>query len=221
MADTNTALEKTYHRRFDADLEYRNSVWEVIVREFFSRYVRASDSVLDLGCGYGQFINHVQCSHRYAMDLNPASKHVLQNGVVFLEQDCSMPWPLSSNSLDLVFTSNFFEHLPTKAHLAQTLEEAHRCLRPGGRLIAMGPNVRYVRGAYWDFFDHHIALTELSLVEGLELAGFRPLKVIGRFLPYTIVNAPRYLRFLLSLYLKMRWIWPLFGAQFLVIVEKP
>ena len=155
------------------------------------------------------------------MDLNPASKHVLQNGVAFLEQDCSMPWPLSSNSLDLVFTSNFFEHLPTKAHLAQTLEEAHRCLRPGGRLIAMGPNVRYVRGAYWDFFDHHIALTELSLVEGLELAGFHPLKVIGRFLPYTIVNAPRYPLFLLSLYLKMRWVWPLFGAQFLVIVEKP
>ncbi len=69
MRALNTELEKTYHRRFDADLEYRNQVWGVLVREFFSRYIRASDCVLDLGCGYGQFINQIECARRYAIDL--------------------------------------------------------------------------------------------------------------------------------------------------------
>jgi len=221
MCALNAELEKTYHRRFDADLGYRNQVWRVLVREFFSRYLRTSDYVLDLGCGYGQFINQIECARRYAIDLNPTSRAVLQNGIVFFEQDCSNQWPLESDSLDLVFSSNFFEHLPTKAHLTKTLEEAHRCLRPGGRLIAMGPNVKHIPGAYWDFFDHHIALTELSLQEVLELTGFRSLEVIGRFLPATMVGVPKYPVQLVSVYLKSRWLWRWFGGQFLVIVEKP
>ncbi|HEV1995559.1 MAG TPA: class I SAM-dependent methyltransferase [Candidatus Acidoferrum sp.] len=221
MADVNAQLEKIYHRRFDADLEYRNGVWRVLTREFFSRYIRPSDHILDLGCGYGQFINHIQCAHRYAMDLNPASKNVLQNEVKLFAQDCSSRWPLESGSLDLVFTSNFFEHLPTKGHLMLTLQEAHRCLRSGGRLIAMGPNVKHLPGAYWDFFDHHIPLTELALQEALEVAGFRCLEVISRFLPFTMVNAPKYPLRLVSLYLKLPWLWRWFGRQFLLIVQKP
>lgn len=219
-ADVRAELEKTYHRRFHADAEYRNAVWRVLVRGFFSHYIRRSDHVLDLGCGYGQFINHVECERRYAMDLNPGSRRLLHDEIAFLEQDCATPWPLADSSLDVVFTSNFFEHLPEKAHLARTIEEAHRCLRPGGLLIAMGPNAKYVGGAYWDFFDHHIALTELSLQEVLELTGFRMREVVGRFLPYTIVNAPQFPPQLVMLYLKLRWLWRWFGRQFLLVAEK-
>src|SRR5215510_978519 len=221
MADLKVELERTYHRRFDDDLEYRNAVWKVLIREFFSRYLQSSDRVLDLGCGYGQFINNIQCAHRYAMDLNPESRRALQSGITFLEQDCSTTWPLDAGSLDLVFTSNFFEHLPTKGHLTRALEEAHRCLRPGGRLIAMGPNVKHVPGRYWDFFDHHIPLTELSLQEALEVAGFRSLRVMARFLPFTMVKAPKYPPTFVSLYLKVPLLWRWFGGQFLLIVEKP
>jgi SAM-dependent methyltransferase len=216
----NPQLEKTYHRRFDHDLEYRSAVWNVLVRDFFSRYIRPSDTVLDLGCGYGQFINNIECARKYAMDLNPASRQFLRDGIVFLEQDCSERWELNEGSLDLVFSSNFFEHLPNKDHLARTLREAYRCLRSGGLLIAMGPNVKYIPGAYWDFFDHNIPLTELSLQEALEVEGFRTREVVARFLPYTMVNARRYPLRLVSLYLKTRWLWRWFGAQFLVVVEK-
>ena len=220
MADLKVELERTYHRRFDANLDYRNAVWKTLIRDFFSRYLRPSDHVLDLGCGYGQFINNVQCVQRYAMDLNPESRRVLQSGIAFLEQDCSTPWPVPSGSLDVVFTSNFFEHLPSKAHLTRTLEEAYRCLRAGGRLIAVGPNIKYVPGRYWDFYDHHIALTELSMQEAVEVVGFQSVKVVGRFLPFTMVNAPKYPMQFISLYVKMPFLWRWFGAQFLVIAEK-
>jgi SAM-dependent methyltransferase len=212
-------LAKTYRRRFGADIRYRNGVWRVLVRDFFSSYIRPSDSVLDLGCGYGQFINYVQCAERYAIDLNPVTRSVLDDEVQFYEQDCSEKWPLPSNSLDVVFSSNFFEHLPTKGLLSRTLQEAYRCLRPRGLLIAIGPNAKFT--SYWDFFDHHIALTELSLQEALELTGFLTRRVVGRFLPFTMVNARQYPLLFVSLYVKMPWAWRIFGRQFLVIVEKP
>jgi hypothetical protein len=44
--------------------------------------------------------------------------------------------------------SNFLERLPDKAHV-QRAAEARRCLPPGGALICLGPNLRYVHGAYW------------------------------------------------------------------------
>jgi SAM-dependent methyltransferase len=155
------------------------------------------------------------------MDLNPNARGYLAPGVEFLQQDCSQPWELPADTLDVVFTSNFFEHLPSRDLLADTLLEARRCLRPGGRIIAMGPNIKYVGGAYWDFWDHHIALTERSMTEVLELQGFQVDTVIDRFLPYTMVDARPYPAALISLYLMVPLAWKLIGKQFVVMGRKP
>ena len=84
------------------------------------------------------------------MDLNPAARQHVAPGVQFIEQDCSQEWQLPEESLDIVFTSNFFEHLPSKQALSDTVTQAKRHLKSGGRIIAMGPNVRHIGGAYWD-----------------------------------------------------------------------
>lgn len=126
------------------------------------------------------------------MDLNPATSEKLSKEVQFLEQDCSELWNLPDGSLDIVFTSNFLEHLGDKNAVKRTLREAHRCLRPGGQIIAMGPNIRYLPGSYWDFFDHHVILTERSLAEALSITGFTVESAVARFLPYTMVGGPRY-----------------------------
>lgn len=210
-------LERLYGERFAGRQEYRNQVWQVLVDHFFCRFIPADASVLDLGCGYGEFINHVRCGAKFGMDLNPRSRRLLAPGIQFLQQDCSAVWPLADKSLDVVFTSNFFEHLPDKKTLAATLEQAHRCLKEGGKLIAMGPNIKYLPGAHWDFWDHHLPLTELSLSEGLRHIGFDVNLCIGRFLPYTMVRSPQYPLILLRAYLAMPIFWRLLGRQFLVI----
>jgi SAM-dependent methyltransferase len=153
------------------------------------------------------------------MDANPAARGRLDPSVVFLEQDCSQTWNLSDGSLDVVFTSNFFEHLYSKADLMKTIVEARRCLRRGGRLIAMGPNIKFVGGAYWDFYDHYLPLTELSVKEALETAGFKMDLVLDRFLPYTMVNAPKAPVALMRLYLRMPFVWKWLGKQFVVIAS--
>ena len=212
-------LEVIYSRRFEGRQEYRTRVWQVLIRHFFRRFVASDSVVLDLGCGYGEFINQIACRQRFGMDLNPTTGRILAPGVSFFQQDCSEPWLLPDNSLDVVFTSNFFEHLPSKAALGATLEQAHRCLKPGGRLIAMGPNIKYLPGAYWDFWDHYLPLTELSLAEGLRTCGFSIEVCIPRFLPYTMVNAPQYPLFFLRAYLALPAAWRFFGGQFLVVAS--
>lgn len=213
-------LQRLYEKRFSGQRAYRNRVWRVLVDEYFSRWLPTGARVLDLGCGYCEFINHVQAKERFGMDLNPTAGTHAAPGVQVLAQDCSQAWQLPANSLDVVFTSNFFEHLPTKAALRETLLESWRCLRPGGRLIALGPNVRYLAGAYWDFYDHHLALTERSLGEVMTETGFTLEEQIPRFLPYTMSQGGQPPIWMLRAYLKLRFAWPLFGKQFLVVARK-
>ena len=216
---TNSAedLRRIYAARFSANLEYRKSIWAVLIGDFFQRYVSASDAVLDLGCGYGEFINQVPCREKFAMDLNPDAPKWLAKDVKFFLQDCSAPWPLPPGSLDAVFTSNFFEHLPDKDALGRTLDQICQSLKPGGRLIALGPNIRFVPGAYWDFWDHYLPLTEKSLREALENRGLKIDLCVDRFLPYTMARGPRYPLLFLKMYLRLRPAWKILGKQFLVI----
>lgn len=219
-AESAAQLQKIYQQRFESTKAYRRKVWQVLIDAYFSRYVPRDAAVLDLGCGYGEFVNQVHASVRYAMDLNPDARAVVSEGVTFLRQDCAERWNLPADSLEVVFTSNFFEHLPSKAALSQTLEQAWRCLKMGGRLIAMGPNIRRVEGAYWDFYDHHLPLTEMSLGEAMRVAGFAIETSVASFMPYTLVGGREYPLAFVRAYLRLPLLWPLFGKQFLVIARK-
>jgi SAM-dependent methyltransferase len=215
-----TDLSRIYAQRFAANLDYRKRVWRVLIDSFFQRYVPRDGTVLDLGCGYGEFINQVEAGHKYAMDLNPDAPRYLSADVEFIQQDCSQPWAIAKDSLDVIFTSNFFEHLPDKAALGRTLDQAHQALRKGGLLIAMGPNAKLIPGAYWDFWDHYIPLTESSLSEALENRGFRVHRREPAFLPYTMTDKrPAPLPFI-RFYLALPMVWRLLGKQFLAIAIK-
>lgn len=213
-------LRRIYEARFSANLDYRRIVWSVLVHDWFAQYIQVCDVVLDLGCGYGEFINAVSCHEKFAIDLNPDAPRFLNGDVNFLLQDCSTRWPLADESLDVVFTSNFLEHLPDKAALGRTLDEVRRCLRPTGRIVALGPNIKYLPGAYWDFWDHYVPLTDASLKEALTSRGFTVGVCLGKFLPYTMAAGPRYPVAFLRVYLRLPLVWRMFGKQFLIVGTK-
>ncbi len=216
---TKAELQKEYSRRFSVLREYRNAVWKILTADFFQRLIPPDSTVLDLGSGWGEFINNIRAARKYGMDLNPEGRQRLGADVEFLEQDCSKEWQVAAGSLDCVFTSNFFEHLPDKAALRATLTQARRCLKPGGQIICMGPNIKYLPGLHWDFWDHYLPLTELSLKEALEILDFRVEKCLGRFLPYTMSTGWNPPLALVRMYLKMPFVWPLAGKQFLVVAR--
>ncbi|WP_417381393.1 class I SAM-dependent methyltransferase [Gimesia sp.] len=220
MSITPELLQKEYQLRFGTLGEYRNAVWKLLCTEFFSKYISPDARVLDLGAGWCEFINNVNVSEKYAMDLNPDTEWRLSPGIRFLHQDCSDEWDLEPGSLDVVFTSNFLEHLPDKAGVTQTISHAYECLAPGGYLICLGPNIKYLNGSYWDFYDHYVPLTELAVEELLRLEGFDVELSVGRFLPYSMSQGKTPPLFLLRLYLRFEFLWRFGGKQFLVIGRK-
>lgn len=213
-------LEKIYRARFAGSLDYRMRVWQVLCK-YFAQWTPADGAVLDIGCGYCEFINQIPAASKYGIDMNPDTEFRAVPEMKLMPQDCSATWGLDANTLNTVFSSNLFEHLPTKAHLEDTLAEAFRCLKPGGHLIALGPNIRYSGGAYWDFYDHHLPLTERSLAEVLRKVGFEIAVEHAQFLPYTMSSGFRYPIWMVQVYLALPLAWRIFGKQFLVVARKP
>jgi SAM-dependent methyltransferase len=217
-AEDASAFTALYAERFDEDeLRFKAELWKILVDDFFQAYVRADDTLVELGAGRCEFINAVRCGRKIAVDLDPRTAELAADAEVLVRPSDDLS-PISSGTVDVVFASNFFEHMVSKTALLATLRECHRILRAEGKLIVLQPNIRYLPGRYWDYLDHHIALSHLSMVEALELTGFRADEVIPRFLPYTVKDRrmPRSAR-LVRAYLRLRPAWRIFGRQMLIV----
>ncbi|MEK6744842.1 MAG: class I SAM-dependent methyltransferase [Nitrospirota bacterium] len=220
MDPLSKTLQGLYAARFAGTADYRNSVWRVLCTDFFSAFITERSTVLDLGAGWGEFINNIPADHKIAMDLNPDTGALLAPGIRLIQQDCSVRWPVNDNALDVVFTSNFLEHLTDKASIQRTIAEAYRCLKDNGAIICLGPNIKYLPGEYWDFWDHQVPLTDKSCCELLQIEGFHIERSIPRFLPYSMSSSGRPPLFLVKWYCNLPVLWPLFGKQFLIVAKK-
>lgn len=215
-------LKQLYRNRFDeSDRARKARVWEVLYRKVFEQWIHRDDTVVDLGAGFCEFINAARAKRRIAVDLNPDTRRLAAPGVEVEAASASDLGFLSTGSVDVVFSSNFLEHLADKEAVAGVMREALRVLKTGGTLILLGPNVRLIPGVYWDFFDHHVPLSDRSICELLQITGFDLIRVEPRFLPYTTRSALPQAPWLVALYLTLR---PLssaiLGKQFLIVAKK-
>lgn len=221
MSETREQLESLYRHRFpEEELQNKQAIWQVLCRQFFGRFVAPTDTVVDIGAGYCEFINNIAAARKIAVDLNPEVSRFAKPDVQVLNESCTAIAHLAAATADVVFMSNFLEHLPSKQLVLDTFREARRILKSTGRIIVLQPNIRFLYAEYWDFFDHHTALSDRSLVEGLQLAGFAPYVVIPRFLPYTTKSRLPQSPWLVSLYLRFPPAWRILGKQTLVVAHK-
>ena len=219
--DLHKNLDVLYQGRFSKkEVKEKTRIWVILCKHFFQEYVSSGDTVLDLGAGYCDFINNIQCQKKLAVDLNEDTP-LLAHPDVTVEQASSTNLSfLADASVDVVFTSNFLEHLRTKEEALQTFNEVHRVLKKGGLFLILQPNIRHVGFEYWDFFDHHIALTDKSLIEGLLIKEFKIKRVISKFLPFTTKSKIPQHPFLVWLYLKIPLVWRIMGKQSFLVAEK-
>ncbi|MBV6871859.1 class I SAM-dependent methyltransferase [Xanthomonas euvesicatoria] len=221
MPDIDHDLDVLYQHRFPKEeLANKNRIWQVLCTQYFSRFVKPSETVVDIGAGYCEFINNIRAAHKIAVDLNPDVRKFAADGIRVINESCIAVSSIPSASVDAVFMSNFLEHLPSKDLVLQTLRESARMLKPGGRVIILQPNIRFLYGEYWDYFDHHTALSDRSLVEGVLMAGLEPQVVIPKFLPYTTKSRLPQAPWLVSLYLRIPLAWHFLGKQALVVAYK-
>lgn len=225
MSDTEAkTFEAVYARRFSDDSprkqRWRRDLWQVLVEEYFSRFIPPDATVLDFGCGLGEFINAVQARRRIAVDLRSSVQEHLAADVEFVVADDGWTSRVGDGTADVVFCSNLLEHLPDRRAVIALFESFRKVLDPGGRLLVLGPNLRYTGAAYWDFFDHILPLTHLSLAEALAVGGFETEMMVPQFLPYTAVGqrtlTPLYL---VRWYLRLPLVWRVLGAQFFAVAK--
>lgn len=209
------------HRFSQTEREARALTWRHLCQGFFQRYVRPTDVVVDVGAGDGLFIRNIRAGRRIAIDTNPDLERLAEEGIeTRLCSAADLP-PDLEGCADVVFMSNFLEHLPTRQSVVEVLEGCRRLLRPGGLLLVLQPNLRYVGAAYWDFIDHHVGLTEKSLAEALTVAGFDVEELIPRFVPYTSKSRLAALAPLTRVYLRVPLLWQVFGQQAFAVARAP
>ncbi|MEA2038037.1 MAG: class I SAM-dependent methyltransferase [Nanoarchaeota archaeon] len=198
----------------------RSTIWRTICK-FLQKYIPGNSVILDLGCGYGDFINNIKAGKKYAVDISPSSKKHIKKDVVFSQAN-STNLKYKKNSFDTVFCSNLFEHL-NRENLNKTISEIKRVLKPNASLLIIQPNYKYSIKDYFDDYTHELVFTHISLKNFLEANDFEVKQCKKRLLPFSVSSStliPAFiLPFLLKLYL-ISPIRPLAKQMFIVAMNK-
>jgi len=194
-------ISDAYHQiRFAVDPR-RQVLWSALYRHYFSRFIQPDFSVVELGAGYGYFINSVRARRRIAVDVWPGMKDFLEVGVESHTgpiQDLAF---LAEHSVDFAFASNVLEHLE-KEDVAATLHQLRSKLKPGAQLCIVGPNYRFCSAEYFDDYTHVSVFSDRSLADFVQAHGFKVVRVVPRFMPLTIKSRLPVFELLIRLYLR-------------------
>ncbi|MEI6327324.1 MAG: class I SAM-dependent methyltransferase [Candidatus Roizmanbacteria bacterium] len=221
MQTETSNVKDIYQRRFNQTPNegvMRMMMWKILVHTFFQKFIPSTSTVLEVACGYGEFINQVHAHRKIAIDLNPDSKSKVSRDVEFHESSSTDMGAIPSSSVDIIFMSNFLEHI-TKEAVIQTVRECRRVLKKDGKLLILGPNMRYVANDFWIFWDHIHPTDDRAICEMLEIENWTITLNIPRFLPYTtkslLPNSPA----LIEIYLRFPLLWRFFGKQFFIVAK--
>jgi len=175
----------SYHASRFAPDPRREILWRTLWRHHFSAQIAADDCVLDLGSGYGSFINQVVARRRIAVDSWAELPRHVAPGVEAVVASVTELGFLADASVDFAFASNLFEHLPQEA-FAATLAQLGTKLSPRGTLTILQPNWRYASREYFDDYTHVAVWSHIGLCDFLAANGYEVLEARPRFLPLTI-----------------------------------
>ena len=191
--------DRYFETRFSEDPR-REILWRTLVQYYFQSQIPPDSCVLELGAGYGNFINNVRAHRRIAQDQWPEFSKHLAPGVeshVGPVDDLSF---LESNSVNFVFASNLFEHVSQDA-FAAVLQQLRSKLKPGGTITILQPNYRYAFRDYFDDYTHRTVYSHLSICDFLQANSYEVITCKPRFLPLTLKSKLKVSPALIRLYL--------------------
>ncbi len=193
-----------YHAVRLPDDPRRTVLWHTLWRHYFSAQIDPAACVLDLGAGYGSFINTVVARRRVAVDAWAGFLPYLAPGVeghAGPVTDLSM---LGDGTVDFAFASNLVEHL-TREDFAAMLGALRPKMAAGGTLTLVQPNYRYAYREYFDDFDHKSVFSHVSLPDYLASQGWGVLQIEPRFMPLTVKGGMPVSPLLIRLWLASPW----------------
>jgi SAM-dependent methyltransferase len=176
---------KGYHQtRLSLDPR-RDLVWRSLWSFYFRKLISPEDCVLDLGCGYGDFINNVVARRRIAVDLWENFPEYVDPSVERIVSSVTDLDFIEERAVDFAFASNLFEHL-SHSDFERVLAKLRTKLSKRGTLNILQPNYRYAYREYYDDYTHISVFSHVSMADFLEANGFDVLELHPRFLPLTV-----------------------------------
>ena len=208
--------EQYFNSRLKFDKK-RKVLWSTLCKYYFSNYISKESTVLELGAGWCDFINNIDCKRKIAVDQWSGVAECANDDVeVYVKSVTQMPF-LDSKSVDIVFASNLVEHL-NRDEFKSMIQECERVLKSGGLMILLQPNFRYSFKYYFDDYTHVSIWTDIGIMTYMESLGWESVLRIGKFLPLTVKSKLPVSKLLIKAYLKSPI--KLFGGQMLLVFKK-
>jgi SAM-dependent methyltransferase len=176
----------------------------MLYRYHFAKLISSTDCVLELGAGYGHFINQVVARRRIAVDSWPGFAEYAADGVETKIGDVADLSFLEPRSVNFAFASNLFEHI-RQDDLAAVLAQLKDALTLSGTLNILQPNYYYAYREYFDDYTHATVYSHISLCDFLEAHGYEVIDCRPRFLPLTVKSRLPVSELLIRLYLASPW----------------
>lgn len=139
--------------------------------------------VLDVGCGNGALFDALGPGRTTGLDYCAAGlthTRAAYSTVPLMCADATR-LPVSSKSFDIITAQHVIEHLEASAAACR---DWHRVLRPGGLLLLLTPNVRFIDPGVFEDETHVCLYNEHSLTERLVHAGFEIVELCSLGLPW-------------------------------------
>lgn len=103
--------------------------------------IKATDRVLDVGCGSGAFLESLPPCKKKGIDNSIGQLGFAKKLGLDVIQSEANQLPIPDNSMDVVFSSELIEHIPLETG-QQMIKEFFRVLTPGGKVVLTTPNYR-------------------------------------------------------------------------------
>lgn len=162
--------------------------------DLIRRYVALENArVLDVGCGIGayveKFITHDARAFGVDVDAEKLAEARRAKNLTTLALAVSEALPFPTDSFDAILLHEVIEHV---ADDAQTIREACRVCKPGGRVIVFAPNRLYPFETHGAYFGKRYIFGNIPLINWL------PAFLRDKFAPHVRAYTARDLRALFA-----------------------
>lgn len=148
-----------------------------LTKYLFNRYCfKERSKFLEIGCGRGDFLNEFSKLNLdvYGVDLSDITSkkfpEVKFKEINFLKENLSYP----DNYFDIVYSKSFVEHF---YYPEKIFEETYRVLKPGGLMITLTPEWKYIYKSFYEDFTHRTPFSKISLRDIHLINNFQNIKV--------------------------------------------
>jgi len=150
-----------------------------LINQLVKRFnLNSNSSVLELGCGRGEFLNEFTNlgMKGFGVDLSNFAENFCKNAEIKVADITKESLPYPDNFFDIVYSKSFIEHFYYPEEL---FKEAYRVLKPSGIFINLTPEWKYIYISFYEDFTHRTPFTKKSLHDIYLVSGFKDVKVVS------------------------------------------